>query len=197
MGLDRTGVGVARGFERTEDGLACILDAAEIEVISGLLQELSALLQPAQSTADLDPLAVELGLSDLSAATPEPPDNPILERLLPDGYRDDAFAAADFRKYTDDSLRRSKMADAAIVRAGLELADPDGTVRVNEDEIDCWLRAINDLRLALGVQLGIGTEDPEAWQNLAETDPLYGIAMIYDFLTWWQDSLITAALGSE
>lgn len=188
---------MARGFQRVNGGLQCTLDDAEIEVISGLLQELSALLQPAQSTAELDPLAVELGLSDLSAPTPSAPEDPILSRLLPNGYRDDELAAADFRKYTDDSLRRAKLADAAIVRAGLQLAEPDGTVRVSEDNVDCWLRAINDLRLALGVQLEITTEEPDGWQRLDESDPAYQLAVIYDFLTWWQDSLLTAALDLD
>jgi len=189
---------MARGFQRVNGELQCNLDGAEIEVISGLLQELSALLQPAQSTADLDPLAVELGLADLSAPTPPTtPDDPILGRLLPSGYRDDDMAAADFRKYTDDSLRRAKLADAAIVRAGLQLAEPDGTIRIGDDDIDCWLRAINDLRLALGVQLGITTEEPDGWQHLEEGDSRFHLAVIYDFLTWWQDTLLTAAIDSD
>ena len=36
------------------------------------------------------------------------PEDPVLARLLPDGYRDDPEAAGEFRKYTEPSLRSAK-----------------------------------------------------------------------------------------
>ena len=44
------------------------------------------------------------------------PDDPVLERLLPDGYSEDEEGAedanADFRRYTERGLRDGKVANA-------------------------------------------------------------------------------------
>src|ERR1700760_4546195 len=38
----------------------------------------------------------------------KPPEDPVLARLLPDGYRDDPDAAGEFRRYTEPALRSAK-----------------------------------------------------------------------------------------
>jgi hypothetical protein len=189
---------MAHAFQRSGDRLRTQLEPVEQVLIGQLVDELSQVLRRPRDAdaAEVDPLAKELGLEGLAGKAPEPPDNPVAERLLPDGYRDDPDAAIEFRRYTDDALRASKLADAQVMKAGLEAAsmDRDGWIDVDLEEADQWVRAMNDLRLALGVELGITNEEPQP-EILADDERTAGRAMLYDFLTWWQDGLVSALMG--
>ena len=66
----------------------------------------------------LDDLARLLGqVGETGPATR--PDDPVLARLLPDAYADDAEAAGDFRRFTEQELRNGKAAAARTVLATL------------------------------------------------------------------------------
>lgn len=190
---------MAHAFQRVGDRLTTQLEPVEQMLLGQLIDELSDVLrrpEDADSPA-IDPLAKELGLEGLTGVAPEPPDNPVAKRLLPDGYLDDPIAATEFRRYTDDSLRASKLADAEVMKAGLEAAadDPNGQIEIELVEADHWVRAMNDLRLALGVELGI-TNELQGQPDPSQLDEqMSGRAMLYDFLTWWQDGLVIALMG--
>ena len=67
-----------------------------------------------------------------------------------------------------------------------------GRVRLSEEEAQVWLRALNDVRLALGVRLSI-TEDFEArLQDLDPADPRSAYMWVYDWLTFLQETLVRA-----
>jgi hypothetical protein len=190
---------VAHAFQRVGDRLTTQLEPVEQMLLGQLIDELSDVLrrpEDADSPA-IDPLAKELGLEGLTGVAPEPPDNPVARRLLPDGYLDDPIAATEFRRYTDDSLRASKLADAEVMKAGLEAAadDPNGQIEIELVEADHWVRAMNDLRLALGVELGITNESQGQPDPSQLDEQMSGRAMLYDFLTWWQDGLVIALMG--
>ena len=137
----------------------------------------------------LDDLARLLGQAgETGPATP--PDDPVLARLLPDAYADDADAAGDFRRFTEQELRNGKAAAARTVLA--TLPEDGGRVRLSEEEAQVWLRALNDVRLALGVRLSI-TEDFEArLQDLDPADPRSAYMWVYDWLTFLQETLVRA-----
>ncbi len=190
---------MAHAFQRVGDRLTTQLEPVEQMLLGQLIDELSDVLrrpEDADSPA-IDPLAKELGLEGLTGVAPEPPDNPVAKRLLPDGYLDDPIAATEFRRYTDDSLRASKLADAEVMKAGLEAAadDPNGQIEIELVEADHWVRAMNDLRLALGVELGITNESQGQPDPSQLDEQMAGRAMLYDFLTWWQDGLVVALMG--
>ncbi|MEI2728416.1 MAG: DUF2017 domain-containing protein [Candidatus Nanopelagicales bacterium] len=190
---------MAHAFQRVGDRLTTQLEPVEQMLLGQLIDELSDVLrrpEDADSPA-IDPLAKELGLEGLTGVAPEPPDNPVARRLLPDGYLDDPIAATEFRRYTDDSLRASKLADAEVMKAGLEAAadDPNGQIEIELVEADHWVRAMNDLRLALGVELGITNESQGQPDPSQLDEQMSGRAMLYDFLTWWQDGLVIALMG--
>jgi len=65
-------------------------------------------------------------------------------------------------------------------------------VRLNPDQTDAWVRAINEARLTLGVQLHI-TEEHEL-DGLDPADPRAPMASIYGWLSWLQTELIDALL---
>src|SRR2546430_9687977 len=46
-------------------------------------------------------------------------DDPVVERLFPDVYADDAEQAAEFRRYTEGDLKTSKIDQAAAILAAL------------------------------------------------------------------------------
>jgi hypothetical protein len=134
----------------------------------------------------LDDLARLLGQT--GPATP--PDDPVLARLLPDAYTGDSEAAGDFRRFTEQELRNGKAAAARTVLA--TLPEEGGRVRLSEEEGQVWLRALNDVRLALGVRLSI-TEDFEARvQDLDPADPRSAYMWVYDWLTFLQETLVHA-----
>ena len=190
---------MALGFQRVGDRVSTQLEPVEQMLITALTDELSEILRRPDEPdrAEIDPLARELGLEGLTGHAPDPPDNPIAARLLPDGYRDDLEAALEFRRYTDDSLRATKLADAEVMRAGLESAadDPEGRIEIELAEADHWVRAINDLRLALGVELGIADDPSGSADRWVGNERMEGRAMLYDFLTWWQDGLVLSLMG--
>lgn len=146
----------------------------------------SASASPGRPSDPLDDLARLLGQT--GPATP--PDDPVLARLLPDAYSDDAEAAGDFRRFTEAELRDGKAAAARTVLA--TLPEEGGRIRLSEEDAQVWLRALNDVRLALGVRLSI-TEDFDARAaDLDPADPRSAYMWIYDWLTFLQETLVRA-----
>jgi hypothetical protein len=131
-----------------------------------------------------DDLEAQLGLSSHA----ELPDDPVLARLLPDAYSEDPQASAEFRRYTEETLRSGKVASAQTVLASLPPGG--GEVRLSEPECQQWLRALNDVRLALSVRLGITDENEDLTQHLAADDPRAAYIWVYQWLAYLQDSLI-------
>jgi hypothetical protein len=131
-------------------------------------------------------LEAQLGLSSHA----ELPDDPVLARLLPDGYSGDPEASAEFRRYTEETLRSGKVASAQTVLASLPPGG--GEVRLSEPECQQWLRALNDVRLALSVRLGITDDNDDLTEHLSPDDPRSAYIWVYQWLAYLQDSLIEA-----
>ena len=113
-------------------------------------------------------------------AEPDPAD-PAIQRLYPDGYTDDDAASAEFRELVQSDLEQGRTGRLEQCRA--ELPEGAGTVSLDEEAVDRWLRVLNDLRLTLGTRLGV-TEEVE----LDSRDP---VANIYHWLSAVQDLLIS------
>jgi hypothetical protein len=145
------------------------IDPAEAGILGLLLDQLEQLL-------DADEVA----------------DDPVLQRLFPDGHRGDPAIAADYRDMTEESLRSDKADDLATVRATLPLGG--GEVRLDRDQAGAWLRTTNDVRLALGVRLDI-TEDTEPPDDPAEDEGQQ--LAVYYWLTAVQGSLVDALVAGR
>ena len=127
----------------------------------------------------------------LGAAGPiSPPDDPVLARLLPDAYRDDPEAAGEFRRYTEQGLRSGKVAAAQTVLATLPAKG--GQVRLGPEDAQAWLRAINDVRLAIGTLLGITEDYEDELEQASWADPRSAYLEVYHWLGYVQDSLVRA-----
>ena len=155
----------------------------EAGVLRGLLQQLAELVAP-DEPVDEDPLAAMVGIGTATTV----PDDPVLARLFPDAYGDDPEAAAEFRRYTETSLRERKLSDARRAMATLE--DPGTERRLEGPEVAAWLGALNDLRLALGTRLDVQEDWAQQYVALAEDDPARVAFELYDWLSWLQESLV-------
>jgi hypothetical protein len=125
--------------------------------------------------------------------------DPALARLLPDAYRDDEEAAAEFRRFTAPDLAGRKMDDARAITAALDAGEGSGHARVfaglgevavqlEPPQALSWLRGLTDMRLALAARLGIvDTDEVEP-----EDETGQAIRAVYDWLGSVQDGLVRA-----
>ncbi len=140
----------------------------------------------------LEALLAEPGgpAGDEDPKAPRAPDDPVLARLLPDGYRDDPEAAGEFRRYTERGLRSAKQ---QVAQEMLDtLPDTGGRIRLTHDQAVAWLKALNDVRLALGVRLGVTEEFEDQWARLGQDDPQWAAFEVYAWLGAVQESLVQA-----
>ncbi|MFV2084328.1 DUF2017 domain-containing protein [Micromonospora sp. LOL_021] len=128
-------------------------------------------------------------------------DDPVVDRLFPDTYRDDPASSAELRRYTESDLKTAKIDQAGAVLAALP-ADADDTgaeVRLDSEAAEAWLRAINDARLAMGVRLQVradtdlGAELAAAEQDDPSSSRLFQLS-VYAYLGYLQESLLGALL---
>ena len=122
--------------------------------------------------------------------------DPALDRLLPTANRQDDEAAAEFRRLTETGLRQRKAAGLALAASLLRVEDK---VVLDEASARAFLTALTDVRLVLGERMGLRTdEDLEALEaaagELDPDDPLGYALAVYDFLTWFQETLASAML---
>ena len=142
-------------------------------------------------------------LMDFSGPTSEPED-PVLARLFPTAYRDDEEAAAEFRRFTEGTLRDGKAAGAIAVIDGLEEAGLPGELREEGLMIDveldpataeAWLRSFTDVRLALATRLEVEEGDEAYWASLPDDDPRAQAHDIYEWVGFLQETLVDALTG--
>jgi hypothetical protein len=141
---------------------------------------------PTDGTVDAGDLAAMVGFTENT----ELPEDPVLARLLPDAYRDDPEASGEFRRYTEEGLRSGKAAAARTVLA--TLPPGGGRIRLSEPEAQAWLRALNDVRLALGVTLGVTDDFDEQVSEMGPEDPRAAYVGVYQWLAYLQETLVHA-----
>jgi len=141
---------------------------------------------PDDGLPSADDLAAMIGLTE----NHELPSDPALARLLPDAYSDDPEASGEFRRYTEQGLRSGKVAAARTVLA--TLPPKGGRVRLSGPEAQAWLRALNDVRLALGVRLEVTEDFDELVARMSPDDPRLAYADMYHWLGYLQETLVGA-----
>lgn len=155
-------------------------EPAEASILRSLVTMVIGVVEPGKPSDD--PLERALGIG-----SGEAPSDPVLARLFPSAYADDE-QSAEFRRYTETSLREGKRADAQIM---LETARP-GRTELTPEQAQAWLRSLNDIRLTLGIRLEITEEVHEEIAAMSEDDPRYAAYVMYDWLTYLQDTLVRA-----
>jgi hypothetical protein len=189
------------GFRRSTDGVTARFARPEAAIIRDLVGQVVELIEPEEAGPGemapaperderdkLDDLEAMVGMTDSDDVTS--PDDPVLARLLPDAYRDDPEAAHEFRRYTESSLRSAKLGCAQTVLA--TLPSGGGKVRLSSEQAESWLRSLNDVRLALGVRLGVTDDFDERADDVKPDDPRFAYVQVYQWLAFIQGSLVEA-----
>jgi len=144
-------------FEKVGDGYSLDLTLDEAHILINLVEQLLELLGEGDFFHHYDtsdPLAQLLAMPSEIVT----PDDPVLLRLLPNAYADPE-AASDFRRYTEPQLRGAKQKNLRIVREELTILVDENHGGVIEDlNAEIWLKALNDLRIALSVRLEISED---------------------------------------
>lgn len=121
--------------------------------------------------------------------------DPVLARLFPDGYRDDAEAADELRGLIQGDLHVQKLEHATTMLATLPMTG--GEIRLDAEEAESWLLALNDARLALGTRLEV-TQETDVLDELDDavladpTGPKVLALSVYHLLGYAQESLVEA-----
>jgi hypothetical protein len=192
-------------FRRSRGRVSARFTAAQAVILRNLVSQVAELMGDSAA----DPGAAGAAAGDTAAGPGEPvlsaedlaaiiggtgpsspPEDPVLARLLPDAYRDDPEAAGEFRRYTEHGLRSGKVAAAQTVLATLPAEG--GRVRLEPEEAQAWLRALNDVRLAIGTVLGITEDYEDELEAASWADPRSAYLEVYHWLGYIQDSLVRA-----
>jgi hypothetical protein len=177
------------GFHRHGDNaFVAEFSESEREVLINLVEQIIELLGERTDNHVDDPLAAMVGITTHDS----PPEDEVLLRLLPNAYSDQVDAA-EFRRYTESTLRAKKYGHSMSMRITLKSA-VDGIIEVDHDGANDWLGAMNDIRLALGVRLKVEQTSHEELELLAPDDPMRGVYAVYSWLGWLQESLIVALM---
>ena len=171
------------GFQRTATGRVVLrVDDVERGLLMSVARQVMDLVQPAEASPDQDPLAAQLGWVDGDVGIS---DDPAVARLLPDAYHD-PDDARDFRRFTENDLRQSKMQHAMTVVEEIERSGE----KVAVTSTDSWLGLLNDARIAIGTRIQISEDNHEELAGLPDGDPRSGLFHVYDWLTFLQESLV-------
>lgn len=183
---------MAKAFKYGLKGITGFLEPTERELLRSLFDDVISMLEP-EDRGRQDPLAAMIGL-DMDVK--EPSDR-ALRRLLPNVVKDDGAASLEFRQLTERSLRESKI--GALRAAALDL-DKDELVLTAADARH-WSTALNDVRLVLAERLDIRDEadadhvhQMQDWSQAEDVESY--LALVYNFTTWLQESLVQAMLQS-
>jgi hypothetical protein len=171
----------------------------EADLLRSLASQLVELLrnEAAVPREHADPLEAMLRFD---GPTTEPED-PVLARLFPTAYPDNDEAAAEFRRFTEGTLRDAKAAGAAAVIDGLEDAGLPAElgeekvvidIELDKDAALVWLKTFTDLRLALATRLEVEQDDEAYWAALPDDDPRSQAHDIYEWIGALQETLVDA-----
>ena len=179
---------------RRRGGVVATFEAPEASVLANLAGQVIELLRDrnGEQVSDPDPLLGDLGMTGPS----QPPEDPVLKRLLPDAYRDDPEDAAEFRRFTEASLTSTKVDNAEAIIASLAgggldgLSDEPVEVELDPAAVQAWLRSLTDIRLSLAVRLGIETDEDAMLLEKSSDPAVVAMGELYDWLGYVQESLV-------
>jgi hypothetical protein len=140
------------------------------------------------------------------------PDDPAILRLLPNAAPTDREVSDEFRRLTESDLRDIKVARLHVMWAQLSEDDPYWTV--GADEAMATAAALTDIRLVLATRLSLNTDedadrlhteielaehalDTDADDELMVDPERVWLGMLYQALTWLQESLVAFVMTFE
>lgn len=205
-----------RGFEARGDFAVAELDAEERAVIARVVADVGLLLggeafgMEREAPADVEEELFRF-LHGLEASLSDP-DDPAVLRVLPNAAPSDRAVADEFRRLTEPELRSLKV---LRLRRIWEALSEDGTTwEVPANEAMATAAALTDVRLVLASRLGLVTDDDAtalheeielathavetgAGADLAVNPERVWLGMLYQALTWLQESLMNYVMRDD
>ncbi len=114
--------------------------------------------------------------------------DPTLHRLFPTAYANDPERDAGYQALVRDELLEKRFASLDLLETTASRADGSG--ELSGDELNAWMRSINDLRLVLGTRLDVSEDDDPA--GIDPDDPDAQAWSIYHYLAMLQSFIIDA-----
>ncbi len=114
--------------------------------------------------------------------------DPVVARIFPDAY-DDEDDRRSYREMVDEDLRKYKLDALRVVRDTLEDAV------LESEQVEAWLTALTDMRLAIGTRLDVDEERMSA--ELDPSDPDTPALAILHWLGFLQENIVQAASDQE
>ncbi|APF39882.1 DUF2017 family protein [Neomicrococcus aestuarii] len=189
---------MARGFKSTAAGIVAGFDAGEIGLLRELLADVAELLEndvaAPESATTSDPLWALTGMVPDSVGVHDSEDA-VVQRLIPTVASSDAEESAEYRRLTEQSLVSAKLGH---LKSSIEILERTPLV-ISTDEAVVLSKSLNSARLALAERLDIKDEkDAESIYMMvdysdASTDRDQ-MALVYNFVSWVQESLMNALL---
>jgi hypothetical protein len=168
--------GVPERIRRSRGRIVLTFFPAEVEVLRDLAGQLDALFE---------------------GGVPARGEDPLRDRLFPRAYLDptEDEAEEEWQGVVHGDLVRSKSEALAALVDSLDAAKAKrgDTIEVTlaPEEVEQWVVALNDVRLALGVVLEVSEEDA----MVSADDPRAPGLELYAWLTWLQGGLIETLTG--
>lgn len=122
--------------------------------------------------------------SQLRAAVAANPKDMVFRRLFPPAYVDDPKAEDEYRHLVGPELDQSRSLALDT------LAKTADATELSEEQLDAWVRALNDIRLWLGTLLDVS-------EDLSDDEPEDPPHLLYHLLTELQGLAVGALLGEE
>ncbi|WP_022871310.1 DUF2017 family protein [Yaniella halotolerans] len=124
--------------------------------------------------------------------------DPAVQRLLPDARSGEGAeeGSAQFRDLAQEDIRQKKIAD--LQRAYALVQTP--SLMLSQKEAEAFGRALNQVRLVLSSRLEIEHEDDaERIHEIDSVDQATDVerymALLYNFVSWLQETLMQALIG--
>ncbi|WP_197380395.1 oxidative stress transcriptional regulator AosR [Mycolicibacterium mengxianglii] len=173
------------------------LEPHEAALLQNMVTSMVGMLDERESSSPSDELEQITGMRTGHTVAPE---DATLGRLLPDFFRPQndhpaGSAAAESLNSALRSLHEPDIIDAKRQAAQRLLATcPEGGGRfeLTEDDANAWLASVNDVRLALGSMLDVGSDGPDA---LPPEHPMAGHLDVYQWLTVLQEYLVLSLMN--
>lgn len=184
-----------RGFSRRGEVAVATLDTDERAVIAAFFAQVDSLLDA----------------SSLPGGSPTTED-PALLRLFPNAAPTDREVADEYRRLAEHHLRSLKTERLRRIQMELHQEGPEWVVPL--EEALPTAAALTDVRLVIATRLGLKTDDDaellhsemDMAQGLLEQETPEGLSldherislvMLYQALTWLQDSLVACVMDQE
>jgi hypothetical protein len=109
-------------------------------------------------------------------------DDPSVRRLFPTAYNEDPERDHEYQALVRDELLERRLSALDTVEETLDAE------KLDDEQLNRWMGALNDLRLVIGTRLDVD----ETMPALDPDDPLASAYAVYEYLGWLLSQVVDA-----